>query len=283
MITFMIRKGTGLRNLNQIKLQPEKSNTFKVLSMDKIEEIKRLKLLLDQGAINNDEFQRVKNSLLSQDNQQSVVQISVSNSKGASKLKKRGLKFFIITVIAISFLLFILNYLGINNKIKLNILQNPKDNIYTNNVDSLKVFNNNIYEKGKLVGKLVTVEFIKITAWSGLVFNVPVDKMWTELYFDYQEIGDVLYIYYPVILTEQITSQSVGQTYYMESVYDDKKTHTWWRNHTGILELHAKEDFKSIKYSLRNNKAITGLNAIYSGRSAGDVKYTLYFFEEPLE
>ncbi len=252
--------------------------------MNTIEEIKRLKLLLDQGAINDDEFQRLKNNLLSQDNKQSVSQTSASQTLDKSKLIKKGLKPLIISVITLLFLLFILNYLGIFDKIKHNIVQNPKDNISTNNVDSLRVFDNNIYEKGELVGKLITVEYIKKSKWIGLVFKVPENKMWTELYFDYQEIRDNLNIYYPVILTEQIKSKSVGQTYYMKSVYDDEKTHTWWRKDRGILKLHGKKDFKSIKFSLRNNKAITGLNAIYSDGFGGDnVKYKIYFFEESID
>jgi len=251
--------------------------------MDSIEEIKKLKALLDQGAITEEEFQRLKSDLLSK-NQQPSFEDSAREIRPNSKVKKRkGLKLSIITLLVFSFILLIVGFLKKNDiiRLNLNILSNQKENVNSNNTDTLKMFDNIIYEKGSVVGKLVIVEFVTKSNQFGRVFNVPDGKMWTPLFFEYKDFGNNYYITLPEILTEQNKNGRIGRDYYSMHIYDDRATNTWWEKETGFY-LPKKEDFKSIKLSMRNRKAISGKNAIYINGYEKDVKYKFYFFEESI-
>lgn len=251
--------------------------------MDKIEEIKKLKALLDQCAISEDEFQKLKSGLLS-NNQQSTSGSSTRNSRNNSKRKKRkGVIIFISTLLVFTISLLAVDYLRKNDisKLKLNFLPNQKENINSNNIDSLKMFDNIIYDKGVVVGKLVRLEFVKTANKSGRVVNIPDDKMWIPLYYESEDFGNNYGINIPEILTEQNENERVGRDYYYLNIYDDSATGTWWEKESGFYFLE-KKDFKSIKLSIRNRTAISGKNAIYVRGYNKDVKYILYFFEEDI-
>ncbi len=197
------------------------------------------------------------------------------------KSKNKGLKSFIIAVITLSFLLFTLNYLGAFDKINFKVFHNSKDNIGTNNIDSLKLFDNIIYDKGVIAGNLVKVEFIKKSDKLGSVINIPDDKMWTPLFFEYKDLGNNYMLKVPQILTKRNDNKRVGRTYYDRNIYDDISTNTWWEKGSGFY-FPEKKDFKSIKLSTRNRKTISGKNAIYVKGYENNVNYTFYFFEESL-
>jgi hypothetical protein len=156
-----------------------------------------------------------------------------------------------------------------------------KENINSNNLDTLKMFDNIIYERGESVGKLITVDFIKKSNQSGRVFIIPNDKMWTPLFFEYKDLGDNLSLTIPEILTNQNKNSRIGREYYYMHIYDDKSTNTWWEKESGFY-FPEQEDFKSIKFSTRNRKAISGRNAIYVDGYEKNVKYIFYFFEESI-
>jgi hypothetical protein len=249
--------------------------------MDSIEEIKKLKALLDQGAINDVEFQRLKSSLLS-NNQPSTFGSSERKVRQNSKSKRgNGLIYFFITLLV--FALLVLVYLNKKGTIKLNfnILSNQKENINSNNIDSLKLFDNNIYNKGLVVGKLVIIEFVKNSNQYGHVFNIPKEKMWTPLFFKYEDLGNNYSIKIPELLTEQNENQRIGRDYFYMNIYDDKATNTWWEKGISTY-FQEQKDFKSIKLSMRTKKAISGKNAIYVQGYETNVKYIFYFFEESI-
>lgn len=258
--------------------------------MDAIEEIKKLKALLDQGAITEEEFQRLKSDLFS-NNQQSSFEDSSRESRQDSKVKKgeglvkkrKGLIPFIITLLVFSIILLIGGFLIKNDiiRLNLNILSNHKENVNSSNLDTLKMFDNIIYEKGSVVGKLVIVEFVTKSNQFGRVFNVPDGKMWTPLYFEYKDFGKNYYITLPKILTEQNKNSRIGRDYYSMHIYDDPATKTWWEKETGFY-FPKQEDFKSIKLSMRNRKAISGKNAIHINGYERNVNYKFYFFEESI-
>lgn len=154
-----------------------------------------------------------------------------------------------------------------------------KENINSNDIDSLQMYGNNIYDDGIIVGRLVILEFTKEGSQAGRVFNVPEKKMWTPLVFDYLEFGNNSQINVPKILTEQNSSRRIGRDYYHLKIYDDKDTNTWWEKESGFY-IPAQDEFRSIKFSMRNIDALSDMNAIYVGGFFNDVKYRIYFFEE---
>lgn len=249
--------------------------------MDTINEIKKLKTLLDQGAIDKDEFQKLKNELILNNNTSSSGS-STRKEKHQSKFRRKGLLFFIFSFLVISLLVVVYLKLFENpSKLNFKILSNHKENINTNNIDSLKIFDNIIYDKGKIAGNLKTIEFVKNSNQRGHVFSIPNEKIWTSLFFEYEDLGKNYNISIPEILTEQNKNKSVGIDYYYKNIYNDKATGTWWENKSGFY-FPEIEDFKSIKLSTRNNKALSGKNAIYVSGYAEDVKFKFYFFEEPI-
>lgn len=144
-----------------------------------------------------------------------------------------------------------------------------------------RAFDYRILGKNGTEGKIVILEFTKKSNKWGSVFNVPDNKMWTPLYFEYKDFGNNYYVGIPKILTEQNENQRVGREYYYMNIYDDAPTNTWWEKGSGI-SLSEKKDFRSVKFSKRNTKAISGKNAIYVNGSEKDIKYTFYFFEESI-
>ena len=64
-------------------------------------------------------------------------------------------------------------------------------------------FYGKIFDYGEKQGNLVLLEFVKKSNQSGQVFIVPEDKMWTPLFFRYEDLGNNYYVGIPRILTEQ--------------------------------------------------------------------------------
>jgi len=251
--------------------------------MSNIEEIKKLKALLDRGAINEEEFQRIKKNLLLV-NRETLLNNPVSEVKNSSNSKRRkGLITFIVTLIIFSCMVIIGGFLNKKDiiRLNLNVLSHQKDNINSNSIDTLRMYDNTIYESGVAVGNLIVVEFVTKYNKYGRVFNVAENKMWTPLFYEYEDLGDNYYITIPKILTEQNKYTRIGRDYYNMNIYDDQATNTWWEKESGFY-LPKKEDFKSIKLSIRNRKAISGRNAIFINGHEKDVHYTFYFFEESL-
>lgn len=241
--------------------------------METIEEIKKLKSLLDSGAISEAEFQRLKADLLVTGNQ--IQKHSISK-------KRNWLKVLIISLFVTSGIFLFVYYLNKTDKINLPLRQwvTKKDNINSNDIDSLNMFNNIIYDNGIVVGEIVKIEFTISNSREGHVFKVPNEKMWTPLFFEFEELGNNYYRVEPEILTEQFTPGAfTGRRYYEENIYHDFASNIGWVKQSGY-DFPKKEDFESIKYSIRNRKALSGRNAIYLSFASSKIKFSCYFFEE---
>jgi len=247
--------------------------------MDKIDELKKLKSLLDEGAITEHEYQALKKNIIENLHNNSIVINSVTGVKSDSiqpSRKKSKLILYLGIVVVIAFLGYIIisQKQGIMNVIP--IIQ--ADNI--DDTTKIRQDNNIVYEGGKEIGKIVEIEKILTRNKRGSVINVPEGKMWTPLYFDFKDLDHNYEINTPEILTKKCNSKSVGRDWYYENIYDDISTNTWW--YKGGAYFPDREEFISIKVCKRNRKAITGMNVIMIDGLYFNVQYTLYFLEESI-
>lgn len=154
--------------------------------MDSLEEIKKLKALLDQGAITTEEFNKLKKKKIG-DQAQLISGESKPTNKFPLKIKRRSsllTKMLTITVFALFTAMVILGvkYIDpIKEKIA-NVLQNSS---HKNNKQ--KQDENTIYDGKKKIGKIVKIEIESIVPFSGggvTPFRVPEGRMWTPLYYE---------------------------------------------------------------------------------------------------
>jgi len=225
--------------------------------MDTVEEIKKLKFLLDQGAITTEEFNDLKKKTI--DNNTLITQTETKgtiNSQSASKRRPSLPKKILLTsVLAI---ITILVVLGIKYKepIRQKIMGGKKNQ----NVENKDI----IYENGEKLGVLITKRFTQTHTNNGLTLSVPAGKIWTPLYFEVKvNIGE-------------------SYNYSIPYIYPDKYATGGWFIDTKY-SFPIKPDFISYKYSKRNNKALAGDFAVLCDRVYSDkldASIVLYFLEE---
>ncbi|MGD0756693.1 MAG: SHOCT domain-containing protein [Bacteroidales bacterium] len=225
--------------------------------MDTIEEIKKLKALLDQGAITAEEFNDLKKKTI---NDKLLIPTaeskSTDNSLSASKRRPSWLRKILLTSgLAI---ITILVLLGIKYKepIRQKIVGGKK----TQNIENKDI----IYENGEKLGVLITKRFTQTHTNNGLTLSVPAGKIWTPLYFE--------------------VKVNVGESYNysIPYIYPDKYATGGWFIDTKY-SFPIKADFVSYKYSKRNNKALAGDFAVLCDRVYTDklnASIVLYFLEE---
>lgn len=245
--------------------------------MEIIEELKRLKSLLDEGAITENEFQVLKKNILCNQQDNSDIINSTSFSEQDSKLQVRKRKSIIIYLLIVAIIAFGGYFIVSPKHDNLDVIPStPSDNI--DDTTKIRQDNNIVYEGGKEIGKIIKIEKILTRNKRGSVINVPKGKMWTPLYFDFKDLDHNYEINTPEILTQKCNSKSVGREWYYENIYDDISTNTWW--YKGGAYFPDRDEFISIKVCKRNRKALTGENAIIIDGIYFNVQYTMYFLEE---
>jgi hypothetical protein len=225
--------------------------------MDAIEEIKKLKALLDQGAITTEEFNDLKkkifyeNTLLPQTSSKAASNSQVTSKRHPSLLTK-VLLVSSIALISAMVVLGIVYYEPIRQKIT------GKSN------NQIKENKDIIYENGEKLGVLITKRFTQTHTNNGLTLSVPAGKIWTPLYFEVKvNIGE-------------------SYNYSIPYIYPDKYATGDWFIDTKY-SFPIKPDFISYKYSKRNNKALAGDFAVLCDRVYSDklnASIVLYFLEE---
>ena len=154
--------------------------------MEKIEEIKKLKSLLDQGAITNEEFNSLKNNVINQQLSESqIAPISLTNQFKPSTKSYR--KAFIISIVSLVFTLAVLALVLNHAKlIPTTSLLQPKQDEFGREY---------VYEEGKNLGVIVKLEIESRYLNHGtngaqheignlMHLNIPDGKMWTPLYYE---------------------------------------------------------------------------------------------------
>lgn len=225
--------------------------------MNKIEEIKELKSLLDAGAISPEEFETLKKRLiLSQSSNNSPIVSSQNQRKTVGISGKR------MWLVIACILIFGIGLLGITNYSK---IKSAIDNIL--NINHL-MDGNIVYENGKRIGKLVKMRItseLPHTGSGAIPISVPDGKMWTPLYYELvsgspERYGFNIWIYPEKVGISRYSSQSAYR-----------------------FEI-SKEDFISYKYSKQNFKSIAGngkqVIGIFSW--ASPLVFNIYFLEESL-
>jgi hypothetical protein len=247
--------------------------------MDSIEEIKRLKALLDEGAITEKEYQVLKKNII-EDLHYDTDLINTTSVAKPILIHQSSKTSKVILFLGIAVVIACLGYIIISQK---QGIMNSTPIIQADNIDDtakIRQDNNMVYEGGKEIGKIVKIEKVLTREKRGSVMNVPEGKMWTPLYFDFKDLDHNYEINTPEILTKKCDSKSVGREWYYENIYDDIATNTWW--YKGGTYFPDREDFISIKVCKRNRKAITGMNVILINGLYFNVRYTLYFLEESI-
>ncbi len=114
-----------------------------------------------------------------------------------------------------------------------------------------------IFKDGEMSEKLIIKQFTHNKQNNGFNINIPDDKMWTPLYFEYS--NNCEYVTIPRIFTERLSS-------------------TGWER-ASSYHFPLKKDFVSCKVSTRNNKALSGEIAIMFTEEefCDEVSYTLFF------
>ena len=229
--------------------------------MNKIEELKKLKSLLDQGALTETEY----NKLVSELNiEQSNVtkQESINISESIIKLKKRlnKLRNWVLLLSLVLVGVIILEWSENHVKIK-NFFKSFKTKTEASKTDKDSLVDKNIiYKDGNEIGRIVTRKITGMgpNSFGVKVLDIPEGKMWTLLYYE-------------------------SPNHYEPRIYPIRRVGGWRHGESYLLES-TKSDFVSIKYSKLNstpliakNQPATELYAPY------DVICTLYIFEESVD
>jgi hypothetical protein len=223
--------------------------------MDTIEEIKKLKALLDKGAITTEEFNDLKKKIfyekpLIPPTESNDTINSQSTSKRHPSLLKKILLISVFALITAMVVLGIKYHEPIRQKIMGNKKTNSKENT------------NFIYENGEKLGALKICRFTLTIHNNGIDLNIPDGKLWTPLYYEVESTSSNCYsVPIPRIFTERQTS--IG----------------WVRSSSYFFP--EKKDFVSYRLARRNNKAFAGEKRIMCDDSYCDrVSYVFYFLVE---
>lgn len=117
-----------------------------------------------------------------------------------------------------------------------------------------------VYEDNERIGKLIKRECVFTGSKNGFDLDIPAGKMWTPIYFEYDNKNNCSNLYIPKIYTER----GNGTMWFKNSSY----------------HFPEKDDFVSYKISKRNNRALTGDKAIMTDGYCESIKFVFYFIEE---
>jgi len=227
--------------------------------MDKIDEIKNLKKLLDNGAISIEEFNSLKNKVINQQSSESEIapSLKTNRSKSFTILNTKTLIFSIIGLIFI-----ILTGVIVLNHAKFI----PAPSLFQSKQDEFG--RDYVYEDGKNLGVMVKLEIesgfynhgtngIRDEIGNLMPLNIPDGKMWTPLYYE----------------------TTKGDEHPKISFFPNYKGETY-RSAAEYLFNVRKEQFVSCKFSKLNFKPLIRKNEstinVFGYRS----KDIVYFLEE---
>jgi len=234
--------------------------------MDTIEEIKRLKALLDEGAINETEFNHLKikiidNGSLNETVDSKSIDFSEGKNNRHSSLYKR------ILLNSFYILIFASAVLGIKYFItSIQKVSNEKRIQITDNIDGINKKGKNgnvVYQDGKEVGRIVKMDINALYRSDGTggvtKLNIPQGMMWTPLYYEITK-----------------GTESLPRVW----IYSVKRRNGWAKSDSYKFE-ESKHFFISIKYSKQNFKPLTAKTqpAIIVNSDSRAI-CTIYFFEE---
>jgi len=226
--------------------------------VDTIHEIERLKLLLDQGAISEEEFSNLKKMIID-DRLAISIEEKKTTSEPHSLPKKRFLSFKKILLFSVHALIAFIVYWGIKNSD--NIIQRFFDEVAKNDNGKSEY----VYESGKEIGEIVKVEMEGSYPHMGanlVELNVPNGKMWTPLYI------------------EQI--EGIRENYSVEVFH---KTRFGFSYNDYYNFTVNKDRYVSVKNSKQNNESITGQGQVavsVSSFAESRTVFAFYFYEESL-
>jgi hypothetical protein len=228
--------------------------------MDKIEEIKMLKSLLDRGAITNEEFNSLKNNIINQQLLESEI-VSGLKTNHSKTFTRSNIK--TVTISTIGLLFVILTGVIVLNHAKLiptpSLLQ-PKQDEFGKEY---------VYEDGKNLGVMVKLEIESGFLNHGtngaqheignlVPLNIPDGKMWTPLYYETTQGNK-----YPKI---SFLPKYKGENYLSAAEYRFNV---------------KKEEFVSCKVSKRNFKPLIKKDeSTISVFCTNQSKNIVYFLEE---
>ena len=225
--------------------------------MEIVEELKRLKSLLDEGAITSNEFNELKKNVI--DGQASnIVAESKSyrkeqpGNKKSKSLLRSTLLFSLLTIVPILIIFGIINFDSIKQQFStVSKIQDSSGRRYA-------------YEDGKQIGVIVTMEVktsLANTGGSGLeLIKVPHGKMWTPLYYELRQGSEK----YPTIY-----------------FFPLKTAYGFLKSEAYLFDV-TKERFVSYKYSKQNHQAFAGQGdaAVVIPSYSPTSTYLIYFLEE---
>jgi len=223
--------------------------------MEKIEEIKKLKSLLDQGAITNEEFNSLKKNVINQQFLDSEIVSSLKTNHSKTSTRS-NFKTLIISTIGLIFILIagviVLNHA---NLIPTPSFLQPKQDRFGREY---------VYEDGKEIGKIVKRDYKgKYFHWNtGVeIMNIPIGKMWTPLYYE--------------IVNEPTTKDVIR-------IFPHGENNSWNRDANYILD-ESKADFVSVKFSKTNYHPLTSkMNPAVMFDADPTKTCTIYYFEESI-
>lgn len=233
--------------------------------MDKLEEIKRLKALRNEGAISENEFNRLKKYIIDEDPLIKVVDSkSIDNSE--TKTNVRSSLFKRVVLYCLPVLILASAYAGI--KYFIAYKQEAENEKRIQITDDLNDINNKekngnvVYQDGKEIGRIVKKNINTVYPHSGsgvTTLDIPQGKMWTPLYYEFTN----------------------GNPSYPEVwIYPVKRRGGWAYADSYRFE-ESKQFFISVKYARQNFDAFTSKsNPAVSVFSNSRAVCTFYFFEE---
>ena len=238
--------------------------------MNKIEELKKLKSLLDAGAITEAEYNDLILKTIDEQPSNSEHEFKVvSESMQKLQLRTKTLKNWgvLMAVLLIVVLLaeFANNYTSIKHFIA-GIAGNTKTEDVIGNNDSINMADKNIiYQDGQEIGRIVKKDFHSVYPHMGSgvqEMNIPDGKMWTPLYYEFSNGRPIDYE-----LTIFSSKRNNGWNYKDSYVFEDSK-------HFFVSIKFAKQYYKPL--SAKTRPAILAINDYQSTCS-------IYFFEESID
>jgi Short C-terminal domain len=230
--------------------------------MNIIEEIKRLKALLDEGAITQDEFNKLKKNLLTSDLHPVSLNENASDQPQQShKATYSKVRMIIGIILFISAGAFGVTKFGAIKEIYAKIVR--KDFVKNNNKDD-----GYIYDGNKKIGRIVKMKIVSAVPHSGagvIPINVPSGKMWTPLYYEF-------------------ISGSAGRNGFNIYIYPESNRYGYLNDAAFEFRV-SKSDFVSYKFSKQNYRSIVGQGnqGIIIVSWSPPSSFEMYFLEESVE
>lgn len=240
--------------LLMLKCIPSVPFLKKSKNMDKLDEIKKLKEMVDQGILTTMEFEELKKKIINPESdavlENPKEMLSDQHTKSPKfRSKKRILLIIILVIMAI------IGFIAIKN------IDTIKQKLHSGTSNKKTEEKGAIVENGEKLGILIVKTLNYNNNKNGIVVDIPDGKVWMPIYFEYTNNLNCEYIAIPQIFVKRKSS----------SAWDKRSSYSF----------PSKDDFVSYKASIRNNKALAGEKAIMIEDSrCKSVTYTFYFLEQ---